>query len=164
MKTASSSDDKSDALGDQLTSVLSTNSSTVVSESVYVDSRDTRCRYWAKVVRASKGLPAPSSVNGAYDIPGQYANRGDGEMLPGDFLLKGGANHHTRRDRARFYEVRIIDASGDLQYAASGDFGKHKAAFKEQGMRPEFLAGSGDVAAMVRIADGVRSGLQMGTT
>jgi hypothetical protein len=52
--------------------------------------------------------------------------------------------------------VRLVDADGDLQAIKSGEFGKQKAALKAQGLGPEWLSGSGDIAAMVRIAHAVR--------
>ena len=38
-------------------------------------------------------------------------------------------------------------------------FGVQKQQLKQQGMQPDLLMGSGDIAAMVRIAHGVRMGL-----
>jgi hypothetical protein len=136
-------------------------SSPIISESVEVRPCDSRCRYWAKIVRANKTLPLPVDVDGANDIPGAYLARGDEELMIGDVLFEGEANHHRRTDRGWTYIVQILDANGDLQFVRSGQFGKQKAALKAQGLHPELLAGSGDVAAMVRIAHAVRKGFSL---
>lgn len=136
-------------------------SSPIISESVEVRPCDSRCRYWAKIVRANRTLPLPVNVEGANDIPGAYLARGDEELMIGDVLFEGEANHHRRTDRGWTYIIQILDANGDLQFVKSGQFGKQKIALKAQGLHPELLAGSGDVAAMVRIAHAVRHGFRL---
>ena len=103
----------------------------------------------------------PINVKGANDIPGPYLQKGDDELMIGDVLFEGEANHHRRVDRGWTYNVHILDADGDLKIVSSGDFGKQKAALKVQGLQPEVLAGFGDVAAMVRIAHAVRNRLTL---
>lgn len=129
------------------------------SHSVTVKPLDPRCRYWAKVLRAGDPLPLPSNVEGANDIPGRYLQLGEEELLPGDVLLEGEANHH-RNARGWTYWVTFVRPNGALVHLTSG-FSVQKKAFKAQGMPPELLTGSGDIAAMVRIAHAVRLGLRM---
>ena len=131
------------------------------SHSVVVRPVDSRCRYWAKIVRASAPLPEPALIRGANDIPGPYLRRGEDELLAGDALFEGEANHHRRHDRGWSYRLRVVGEDGQLHAFSSGGFGQQKAQLKQQGMPPELLRGSGDVAAMVRIVLGVRSGLQV---
>lgn len=130
------------------------------SHSITVKPRDSRCRYWAKVSRCDQSLPLPAQVNGANDIPGAYLMRGEEELMSGDVLFEGEANHHRRTDRGWTYWVTYVDAEGQLQRFRSG-FAEQKAQLKEQGMPTELLKGSGDIAAMVRIAHGIRLGFQL---
>ena len=128
------------------------------SHSVEILPCDARCRYWAKIVRAGMPLPSPSLVSGANDIPSAYLQRGDDELLPGDVLFEGEANHH-RSNRGWSYWVTYVTEAGDLVKVEHKDFGTIKSLLKQQGMEPEFLKGAGDIAAMVRIAHGLRMGL-----
>lgn len=128
------------------------------SHTVNINALDSRCRYWAKVLRAGTPLPLPAEVNGASDVPGPYAVRGIDELLPGDALLEGEANHHKRTDRGWTYWLRVACPDGRLLSLTSG-FGAQRAQLKKAGMPPEMLQGSGDVAAMVRIIHGVRAGM-----
>jgi hypothetical protein len=130
------------------------------SHSVTIRPIDSRCRHWAKIVRAGHGLPLPVDVRGANDIPVPYANLGDEELMPGDVLFEGEANHHRRTDRGWTYCIQVVTHHGELLLLQSG-FSAAKAALKAQGMVPEMLKGSGDIAAMVRIAHGVRAGLKV---
>lgn len=130
------------------------------SYTVKISPCDSRCRYWAKIIRNGQPLPMPVDVTGANDIPGPYLPLGEDELLPGDILFEGESNHHRRRDRGWVYWVRIVLDNGDLLFLESG-FSAQKAQMKRQGMAPELLKGSGDVAAMVRIAHGVRNGLKV---
>jgi len=57
------------------------------SHSIEIKPLDNRCRYWAKIVRASNELPAPSLITGANDIGGPYLQLGEEELLPGDALF-----------------------------------------------------------------------------
>lgn len=52
----------------------------------------------------------------------------------------------------------MVLPNGELLELNSG-FGAQKQQLKRQGMQPDLLMGSGDIAAMVRIAHGVRMGL-----
>lgn len=128
------------------------------SVSVDVSPLEARCKHWAKLIRAGQNLPMPSSVKGAGDIPGPYILDGDEELLPGDFLFEGESVHHRRVDRGWWYCLRFVNAEGKLVTLISG-FGEQKAQLKAQGMSPDLLKGSGDIAAMVRIAHGVRLGM-----
>jgi hypothetical protein len=128
------------------------------SASIKIAPADSRCRYWAKVIRAGEPLPPPSMVGGANDIPAPYARMGEEELFPGDILIQGEENHH-RRARGWTYTVRYCDGvlGGRLAthtISASED----KALGKAMGRLPrELLAGSGDVAAAVRYAHLLRS-------
>lgn len=130
------------------------------SHSVKIQPLDRRCRYWAKVSRANQALPSPEDVDGANDIPNAYLKCGEEELTPGDVLFEGEANHHRRTDRGWTYWVTYVDAAGELRQFQSG-FGAQKTQLKQQGMSPELLKGSGDIAAMVRIAHGVRQGFKL---
>lgn len=78
--------------------------------------------------------------------------------MPGDALLEGEAVHHKRTDRGWVYRLRVVAEDGALLVFRSG-FGEQRKQLKEAGMDPLLLQGAGDVAAMVRIVHGVRSGL-----
>lgn len=130
------------------------------SHSVNISPLDSRCRYWAKVLRAGTPLPFPAEVDGASDVPGPYARCGTDELLPGDALLEGEANHHKRTDRGWTYWLQVVRPDGHLVSLTSG-FGAQRAQLKKAGMPPEMLQGSGDVAAMVRIIHGVRAGMSV---
>jgi hypothetical protein len=143
--------------GASMQEILSDNASSV---SFSIAPYDSRCRYWAKVVRSHMALPIPSTVHGANDIPGPYSARGDEELFVGDLVIEGEANHHRRSDRGWSYWVHFVDASGNLLTYRSG-FSDQKAAAKIQGLAPAFLAGSGDVAAAIRVAHALRLGMNL---
>ena len=127
-----------------------------VSVSIQIKKRDSRCRFWAKVIRAGQALPMPSAVSGANDIPGPFAQQGDEELFFGDVLIEGEENHH-RHARGCTYWVTFVGLDGAVHVVRpSGDI---KAALKKAGLDRALLAGSGDVAACVRIAHGLRAGL-----
>lgn len=126
--------------------------------------RDSRRRYWAKVVRADALLPQPVHSTTAYDIPGPFLQRGEEELLQDDVLFEGEANHHRRTDRGWSYCVSVVDKLGNLYCAKSGEFGELRKALKAAGMDPHLLKGSGDIAAMVRVAHAVRDGLLSAAT
>ena len=129
------------------------------SHTVQIGPADNRCRYWAKVVRAGVPLSAPAQCNSAYDIPGSFLKRGEEELLPGDVMFEGEANHHRRTDRGWTYNISVVDLDGNLFHARSGEFGELRKRMKAAGMTPELLMGSGDIAAMVRVSRAVRDGL-----
>ena len=128
------------------------------SHTIEIRPTDSRCRYWAKVVRSDSSLPQPVTCSSAHDVPGSFLRNGEEELLPGDVLFEGEANHHRRTDRGWTYNLHVVSPNGLLLHAASGGFGELRKKLKAGGMSPELLAGSGDVAAMVRIAHGVRDG------
>lgn len=130
------------------------------SHSVNVLPFDSRCRYWAKVIRANEPLPLPADVRGASDIPARYVQNGEEELLPGDILFEGEANHHRRTDRGWSYWLTAVTQEGHLLRFSSG-FGKQKAELKAQGMARDLLKGSGDIAGMVRIAHGLRASFKV---
>lgn len=124
------------------------------SVSVRIAPRDSRCRYWAKVVRAGQPIPAPSAVSGANDIPVLYARKGEEELLPGDVLIEGEEVSH-RKARGWSYQVTFVH-NGEAHTTTPGGA---KAAMKAAGLPAELLTGSGDVAACVRIVHGLRLGM-----
>ena len=128
------------------------------SHSVTIAPFDDRCRYWAKICRAEQALPHPTNALRADDLPGPYLRRGQDELMPGDVLFEGEAIHHRRTDRGWSYWLKMVLPNGELLELKSG-FGAQKQQLKLQGMQPDLLMGSGDIAAMVRIAHGVRMGL-----
>lgn len=130
------------------------------SHSVVLRPLDSRCGYWAKVVRADRNLPLPCVVQSGRDIPGRILQRGDEELLPGDALFEGEANHPTNKDLGWSFRLTAVDAEGEL-HRFDGDFGPQKAQMKAQGMAPQLLQGSGEHAAMVRIVLGLRAGLRV---
>lgn len=130
------------------------------SHSVVIAPVDNRCRWWAKICRADQELPHPNDVHGASDLPGPYLQRGEDELLPGDVLFEGEAHHHRRFDRGWWYYMRMALPNGELLELRSG-FSEQKRQLKEQGISPDLLKGSGDIAAMVRIAHGIRMGLKV---
>jgi hypothetical protein len=113
--------------------------------------QDSRCRYWAKVVRASDALPMPADIDGANSVPGAYI-RGDVEIFEGDYVLEGEENHHAKR-RGWTYWLRTVDATGAI---ASVPFDT-KAAIRASDADRALLLGSGDVAAMVRTIHWLRT-------
>ena len=127
------------------------------SVSVTIAPRDSRCRYWAKVVRAGAALPLPSAVGSASDIPGAYARRGEEELFAGDILIEGEENH-PRKARGWTYWVKFMGADGTLQMVRDPG-ADEKVAMKAAGLPAELLPGSGQVAACVRLAHAVRLGI-----
>lgn len=128
------------------------------SVSVTLGAKDTRCRYWAKIFRADQALPVPSDVEGANDLAASYLRRGEEELFPGDVLIEGEANHHRRHDRGWTYHVTVVRTDGS-EYGPEIPCAAVKAHLKKAGLPPQLLMGSGDIAACVRIAHGVRLGL-----
>lgn len=129
------------------------------SYSVAIRPFDSRCRYWAKIVRAGEPIPLPCDAQCAGDIDGPYLRRGEEELLPGDVLFEGEANHH-RRQRGWSYWLKVVTTDGDL-LEFGPNLSPYKAELKSQGLPPELLRGAGDIAAMVRIVHGIRAGLTL---
>ena len=129
----------------------------IKSASVRVVPGDSRCRYWAKIVRANAELPKPAETDGANDISGAYCKRGDEELFVGDMLIEGEENHH-RNNRGWSYWVTYCDVDG-VARRIKNPGADEKATMKAAGLPAELLAGSGGVAAAVRFAHAVRLGL-----
>lgn len=136
-------------------SIQSPAADAAVSVSIQIKKRDSRCRFWAKVIRAGQALPMPSAVSGANDIPGPFAQQGDEELFFGDVLIEGEENHH-RHARGWTYWVTFVGLDGAVHVVQPNS--EIKAALKKAGLDRALLAGSGDVAACVRIAHGLRAG------
>lgn len=129
----------------------------MTSVSVTIKPADSRCRYWAKVVRAGTPLPLPSDVTGAADIPGPFSQRGDEELFLGDFLIEGEAVHHSR-NRGWYYWVTWCTGDGKWRREEDPD-STVKSQLKAAGLPVELLPGAGTLAACVRVAHAVRLGL-----
>ncbi|HBJ98802.1 MAG TPA: hypothetical protein DDZ62_01645 [Delftia acidovorans] len=131
----------------------------IQSVSVSVKPVDYRCRFWAKVVRGGVVLPVPNKVLGANDVPGAYLKQGDEELFAGDFLLIGEEVHH-RKARGWDYKMKFIDPrTGQLRTVAA--LSERKAVAKANGLPVELLAGSGEIAGLVRLAHAVRLGISI---
>ncbi|MBL8297915.1 MAG: hypothetical protein JNN30_06135 [Rhodanobacteraceae bacterium] len=126
------------------------------SASVEIGPENTHCRYWAKVVRAGTPLPLPSKVFRADDLPGPYLPIGDEELFAGDVLFAG-EELHPRRSYGWSYSAFVAGISGcpiELEYNSAV-----KARLKELGLDKRLLAGSGQLAGLVRVAHALRAGL-----
>lgn len=124
-----------------------------MSISVSLRKSDSRCRGWHKVIRAGAALPLPEHCNGAESIPAPYHREGDEEIFDGDFVFYGEANHHTKQ---RGWTYRIGVPVGD-KIVWCKPTAEHKARAKALGLDPTLLPGSGETAAMIRIAHAVRA-------
>ena len=129
-----------------------------MSISIELEKKDSRCRGWFKIVRSGTQLPLPANVRGADDIPAGYAREGYDELFCGDFMFQGEEMHH-RKNRGWVYWITWVDADGALHYTKPSM--TLKKALKANGLPPALLAGSGDVAALIRIAHGVRLGISL---
>ena len=129
----------------------------IKSASVRVVPGDSRCRYWAKIVRVGVALPVPSTVDGANDIPGDYLRKGEEELFAGDVMIEGEENHH-RNNRGWSYCVTWCGQDGTARRIKNPG-AEMKAAMKAAGCPVELLSGAGQVAAAVRFAHGLRLGL-----
>lgn len=128
----------------------------VISASVKVGPGDHRCRFWCKIIRSGTELPAPSSVTGAANLPGPYLKNGEEEIFPGDVMIEGEENHHQKA-RGWTYRISFINPNTHELVKNVTPTAAHKAAIKSAGVLPiEMLAGSGDIAACVRIGHAVR--------
>lgn len=122
---------------------------------------DSRCQWWAKIIRSTDTkLPAPRAIGGAGSLPQGYSRRGDEELYPGDFVIEGEANHH-RKQRGWTYWLHGLDASGREIWMKSGQFSTLKPRLKQAGLEPSLLAGAGDIAAAVRVIHAVRAGIDV---
>lgn len=130
-----------------------------MSASITIKPQDSRCRYWAKIIRSGTPLPLPSDVDGANDVPGQYLRKGEDELMEGDFLLEGEEMHH-RKARGWTYHLTFVGQDGEAVRVSPS--AERKAAMKAGGLDPELLKGSGDVAAMIRMAHALRAGVSIG--
>lgn len=137
-------------------------SNPVVSATYVCNPKDSRCRYWAKVIRATDALPLPACIAGASAVPGPYIRKGDDvELFEGDWILEGEENHH-RKQRGWTYTLRSLAIrKGDGELAAcTFDFGvESRAAIRAAGAK-DLLGGSGDVAAMIREIHARRRGIK----
>lgn len=137
---------------------------TAKSISIQLKPLDKRCRYWAKIIRAGQPLPAPSEVVGAADLPQSFVpvRQGgpavDEEMFPGDFLIQGEERKHNAA-RGWQYWITWMDPDGHRRTVEPDS--STKAALKAQGLEPRLLAGAGGIAACVRVAHGLRAGLEV---
>lgn len=129
----------------------------IKSASVRVVPWDSRCRYWAKIIRAAVALPFPSAVDGANDLPGAYLRGGEDELFKGDVMIEGEENHH-RNSRGWSYWVTWCGQDGTARRIKNPG-AEMKATMKAAGCPVELLAGAGQVAAAVRFAHGLRLGL-----
>jgi hypothetical protein len=128
-----------------------------VSATVEIAPCDSRCRYWAKIVRAGENLPLPSAVDGAHDIPGPYLRQGDDELFAGDFLVEGEEVHH-RKARGWTYTCCFAKGTKDgcIRFTYSADI---KKTMKAGGLPANLLAGAGDLAGLVRMIHALRAGI-----
>ena len=129
------------------------------SVSVICKPSDSRCRYWALKCRADQALPAPQDLYGAESLRKALPQawlKGDTELFAGEFIFVGEENHH-RKTRGWSYALWWVDAAGNLVGRTPNTDTKLK--LKAAGIDPQLLRGSGDVAAMVRLAHGIRAGL-----
>lgn len=115
--------------------------------------RDSRCRYWCKVVDGAD-LPAPRSVLGASSLPGEYEDKGDTVIVDeGQFVFEGEAMHH-RKNRGWAYWVWQVqrDENGCLRKVRiEVDNRADKVWLADHGRR-DLTEGRGEVAACVRAA------------
>lgn len=140
---------------------MESNAIVIVSKSINLKPCDSRCKYWAKIIRAAVALPLPSAIIGASDVPGAYV-RGDEEIFPRDVVLQGEENHHIKA-RGWSYWVSWVDAEGVYHSHRSG-YSAQKTELKAQGLRAELLTGAGDVAGAIRVAHGMRAGMNITST
>lgn len=125
------------------------------SVSVTLKPQDSRCRYWAKIIRASDPLPLPSAIDGANTVPGPYLRQGEEELFPFDVLITGEARHHVK---AKGWNYELIVCLPDGSKKTLRPCVEHKAEMKTAGCPAEWLPGSGEIASLVRCALGYREG------
>jgi len=127
-----------------------------ITASVRVGPADSRCRWWAKIVRAGTALPMPSEVSGASDVPGPYLRQGEDELMPDDIIIEGEERDY-RKNRGWYYRIGWAGNDGKVVWVAPDS--EAKAKLKAAGLPIHLLPGSGEVAACVRIGHGRRLGL-----
>jgi hypothetical protein len=122
--------------------------------SVVVTPTNHRCRYWAKLIRCDEELPYPGTITDANSIPGPYLKRSaDIEMSHGDFLFEGEALHH-RKQRGWDFLITVCNEDDTVVIYPSmqiKQFIKNCPDIPKD-ERKRLLEGSGDHAAMIRIA------------
>jgi len=123
------------------------------SASVNVSPIDSRCSYWAKVVRAGAALPLPQAADRASDIPGGFLRGDYEELAPGDFLIEGEQNHH-RKNRGWTYRIAYLGIDGEVHRVTPTR--EMKAAMKQAGVPVQLLQGSGLLAGCVRLIEALR--------
>lgn len=128
------------------------------SVSINIKPVDKRCKFWAKVVRNGGDLLFPSRTLGANDIPHPYHLGGLEELMEGDIIFKGEANHHIKA-RVFVYNMGFVRGGKLIWVQPSA---ARKAAMKAAGLDPKLLSGAGDVAGMVRMAWALRQGIDIG--
>jgi hypothetical protein len=131
-------------------------SNQIKSVSITIQPADSRCRYWAKLLKPDTNLPEPKNVNGANDIFENYLRKGDEELFEGDILIEGEEKHH-RKNHGWSYKVSFVE-NGQLRIVSPSS--ELKAILKSNGLSPELLAGSGDVAACIRIAHAIHNDIK----
>ena len=129
-----------------------------MSLSVQIAPADKRCQYWAKIIRSNIPLRLPEVYSGGNDLPGPYLKIGDEELLEGDFLIEGEANH-PRLQRGWNYRISYFGGGKFFQYKTVD--GTLKVSLKNQGMESELLKGAGGVAAAIRVLHGLRKGMEV---
>ena len=125
----------------------------MISESIKIGPTDKRCKHWAKIVRSGGVLPMPVDATGANSLAAPYAKDGDEELLEGDFLFEGEANHHTRQQGWSYWLGYIGDDGVFRRVSYSS---ARKAVMKANGLPVQYLLGTGDVAGLVRMAHALR--------
>ena len=129
-----------------------------ISVTVIAGPRDSRCKWWCRVIRAGVPLPLPSAVSGAGDLPGSYLRQGDDvELEPGDVLVRGEEVNH-RKQRGWTYDAKFYNENGKAGRADAPGTADLKALLKRAAAcgvitrerAKELLGGSGDVAGLVR--------------
>lgn len=137
-------------------------SNPVVSETFVCKPQDSRCKYWAKVIRADQAIPLPEQVSGANDVPGAYIREGDDiELFPGDWLLTGEEVSHNKK-RGWCYHLLALGRGekSDVLNVYAYKFGVDSKPLIRAAGAKDILTGSGDVAAMIREIHARRRGIK----
>lgn len=118
--------------------------------------RDHRCKNWTKRLLPDVDYQ-PGRIEGAGDIPGSYIRPGEIEIFPGEYIIEGEANHHTK-NRGWSYWAFAYDPSGRRREIDCGPKSGTKDAIKaavkagwlDRDDARRLLEGAGPVAAVVR--------------